>query len=147
VVHLTTYLLALDEQYDRQALELRECLCLAEEAKIFSRMLQMQLAEVHANVAAAESRETAMVKALKVAKDRHTQLEDAYLVTRAKRRTLATEIQEPLVVEGIHVHPSERRIGVVVPPAPPPSEASEVESLLLLTQPPPREEAEPKPGQ
>jgi hypothetical protein len=26
VVHLTTYLLALDEQYDRQASELRECL-------------------------------------------------------------------------------------------------------------------------
>jgi hypothetical protein len=27
VVHMTTYLLALDEQYDRQTLELRECLC------------------------------------------------------------------------------------------------------------------------
>jgi hypothetical protein len=26
VVHLTTYLLDLDEQYDRQASELRECL-------------------------------------------------------------------------------------------------------------------------
>jgi hypothetical protein len=37
VVHLTTYLLALDEQYDRQASELRECLRRAEEAKIFSK--------------------------------------------------------------------------------------------------------------
>ena len=39
VVHLTTYLLALDEQYDRQALELRSCLHRAKEAKIFNRML------------------------------------------------------------------------------------------------------------
>ena len=39
VVHLTMYLLALDEQYDRQALELRACLRCAEEAEIFNRML------------------------------------------------------------------------------------------------------------
>ena len=39
VVHLTMYLLAPDEQYDRQALELRACLQHAEEAKIFNRML------------------------------------------------------------------------------------------------------------
>jgi hypothetical protein len=41
VVHLTTYLLALDEQYDQQAIELRECLHRAEEAEIFSRMLKV----------------------------------------------------------------------------------------------------------
>jgi hypothetical protein len=41
VVHLTTYLLALDEQYDQQASELRECLRRAEEAEIFSRMLEV----------------------------------------------------------------------------------------------------------
>ena len=41
VVHLTTYLLALDEQYDRQALELRACLRRAKEAEIFNRMLQV----------------------------------------------------------------------------------------------------------
>ena len=40
-VHLTTYLLALDEQYDRQASEMRKCLHRAEEAKIFTRMLQV----------------------------------------------------------------------------------------------------------
>ena len=39
MVHLTTYLLALDEQYDWQASELKKCLQRAEEAKIFSRML------------------------------------------------------------------------------------------------------------
>ena len=39
MVHLTTYLLALDEQYDQQALEMRTCLHRAEEAKIFTWML------------------------------------------------------------------------------------------------------------
>ena len=68
------------------------CLRRAEEAEIFFRMLQVHLAEAHANVAAVEWCETAMAEALKEAKDRHTQqLEDAYLVTRAKRRTLDTE--------------------------------------------------------
>jgi hypothetical protein len=57
------YLLALDEQYDWQAGELRGCLCRAEEVEIFSRMLEVKLAEAHANVAAAESRETALTEA------------------------------------------------------------------------------------
>ena len=139
VVYLARYLIALDEQYDRQASELRKCLRQAEEVEIFSRMLEVQLAEAQANMAAAESRETAMVEALKEAEDRHTQqLEDAYVVTRAKGRTLDTERQEPLVLEGMPVHPPERRrTGVAVPPAPPPSEVSEVESLLPLTHSPP----------
>ena len=86
------YLLALDEQYDQQATELRKCLWRAEEAKIFSRMLQVQLAEAHASATAAESRETAISEALKEAEDRHAhQLGEAYLVTRAKHRTLAVE--------------------------------------------------------
>ena len=72
VVYLATYLIALDEQYDRQASELRKCLRRAKEAEIFSRMLEVQLAEAHANVAAAESRETAMAEALKEAEDRRT---------------------------------------------------------------------------
>ena len=55
MVHLTTYLLALDEQYDRQASKLRKCLQRAEEAEIFYRMLQVQLAEAHASVAATKS--------------------------------------------------------------------------------------------
>jgi hypothetical protein len=55
-------------------------------------MLEVQLAEAHANVAAAESRETTMAEALKVDEERHAQeLEDAYFVTRAKHRTLATK--------------------------------------------------------
>ena len=39
MVYLTMYLLALDEQYDRQALELRIYLRRAEKAEIFTRML------------------------------------------------------------------------------------------------------------
>ena len=92
VVHLTMYLLTLDEQYDRQALELWICLRQVEEAEIFTRMLQVQLFEAHASAAATESRDTTMSEALKDAKDRHAhQLREAYLVTKAKRRTLAAE--------------------------------------------------------
>ena len=68
MVHLTAYLLALDEQYDRQTSKLRKCLW---QAEVFSRMLQVQLAEAHASAVAIESWETAMLKALKEAKDRH----------------------------------------------------------------------------
>ena len=105
----------------------------------------MQLAEPHAGVAAAESCEAAMLEALKEAKDRHAhQLEEAYLVTRDKHRTLATKGQKPLILEGIPVHlPERRRTGVVVPPAPPPLEVSEGEPLLPLTQPLLREEVDP----
>ena len=39
MVHLTTYLLILDEQYNHQALELGACLRRAEEAEVFNRML------------------------------------------------------------------------------------------------------------
>jgi hypothetical protein len=83
-----------------------------------------------------------------VDQDRHAQeLEDAYLATRAKRRTLATERQEPLILEGIPIHPLERgRTGVAVPPAPPPTEVSEIESFVPLTQPLLGEEADLQPS-
>jgi len=104
----------------------------------------VQLAEAHASVAAIESWETAMSEALKEAEDRHVhQLGEAYLATRAKRSTLASEGQDPSILEGIPIHPLERRTGVTVPPAPPPSKVLKVESLLPLTQPPPREEVDP----
>ena len=52
----------------------------------------MQLAKAHASAAAAESQETAISDALKEAEDRHVhQLGEAFLITRAKRRTLAVE--------------------------------------------------------
>ena len=97
----------------------------------------MQLAEAHASAAAAESRETTMSEALKEAEDRHVhQLHEAYLVTRAKRRTLAAKRQDAPILEGIPIHPPERsRTGVAAPPAPPPSEVSDVEPLIPLTQP------------
>jgi hypothetical protein len=89
-----------------------------------------------------------MAEAIKVDQDRHAQeLEDAYLATRAKRRMLATERQEPLILEGILVHLLERRrTSVVVPPAPLPTEASEIEPFFPLTQPLPGEEADPQPS-
>ena len=100
---------------------------------------------MHASAAAIESQETTMSEALKEAEDQHVhQLGEAYLVTRAKRRTLIAERQDPFIMEGISVHPPERRrTGVAVPPAPPPSEVSEVEPLIPLTQPLPGEEADP----
>ena len=86
-----------------------------------------------------------MLEALKEAKDWHVhQLGEAYLVTRTKWRTLAAERQDPLTLEGVPIHPPERRrTGVALPPAPPPLKVSEVEPLLPLTQPLPREEADP----
>jgi hypothetical protein len=80
-----------------------------------------------------------------VDEDRHAQeLADAYLITRAKRRTLWADRKEPLILEGILVHLLERRrTGIAIPPAPLPSKASEVELLLPLTQPPPRKEENP----
>ena len=117
MVHLTTYLLALDERYDRQALELRICLRRAEEAKIFNRMLYVKLIEAHASATTAESRETAMSKALKEAEDQHVhQLGEAYLFTRAKRRTLVDERQDAPILEGIPIHlPKRRRTGDAEP--------------------------------
>jgi hypothetical protein len=54
-------------------------------------MLEVQLAEAHGNLAAAESQEATMAEAVKVDQDRHAQeLEDTYLA-RAKRRTIAME--------------------------------------------------------
>ena len=108
-------------------------------------MLQVQLAKAHASTAAAKSQETAMSEALKEAEDRHVhQLRVAYLVTRARRRTLAAERQDAPILEGIPIHsPERRRTGVAAPPAPPPSKVLEVEPLVPLTQPLPREEVDP----
>ena len=85
-----------------------------------------------------------MSEALKEAKDRHVhQIHEAYLVTRAKRRTLAAERQDVPILEGIPIHPLERRrTSVAAPPAPPPSEVSEEEPLVPLTQPLPREDVD-----
>ena len=104
-------------------------------------MLQVQLTEAHASEAAAESRETAMLEPLKEAEDWHVhQLRVAYLVTRAEQRTLAAEGQDAPILEGIPIHPPERRR--TGDAAPPPSEVSEVEPLIPLTQPSPCEDVD-----
>ena len=85
-----------------------------------------------------------MLEALKEAEDRHVhQLREAYIITRAKRRTLAAEMQDAPILEGIPIHPPERRrTSVAAPPAPPPSEVLEAEPLIPLTQPLPQEDVE-----
>jgi hypothetical protein len=154
VVFMTTYLLALDEQYDKQASELKKCIHHAKEAKILVRKLHVQLAEAQAQAAAAESRETAIYEAMKEAEDRHAQeLKDAYLVTRAKRRMLALEDQEPIILEGIPIMPLKigKRLAIEGPSAPPPAttshEASELEpkeeEIPILSQPPLKDDGDP----
>jgi hypothetical protein len=153
VVFMTTYLLALDEQYDKQASELKKCIYRVEEAEILVRKLHVQLAEAQAQAAAAESRETAISEAMKEAEDRHAQeLKDAYLVTRAKRRMLALEDQEPIILEGIPIMPLKtgKRLAIERPSAPPPTatshEASELEpkeeEIPILSQPPPKDDGD-----
>ena len=86
-----------------------------------------------------------MSEALKEAEDRHVhQLREAYLITRAKQRTLAAERQDAPILEGIPIHPIEtRRTGDVEPPAPPPSEVLEAEPLVPPTQALSREDVDP----
>ena len=75
-----------------------------------------------------------MLEALKEAEDRHVhQLGEAYLFTRAKRRTLVDERQDAPILEVIPIHPHERRTDDVEPSAPPPSEVLEAELLVPLT--------------
>jgi hypothetical protein len=154
VVFMTTYLFALDKQYDKQASELMKCIHRAEEAEILVRKLHVQLAEAQAQAAVAESRETAISEAMKEAEDCHAQeLKDAYLITRAKRRMLALEDQEPIIFKGIPIMPLKtgKRLAIEGPSAPPPTttshEASELESkeeeIPLLTQPPPKDDGDP----
>jgi regulator of protease activity HflC (stomatin/prohibitin superfamily) len=154
VVFMTTYLLAMDEQYDKQASELRKCMHRAKEAELMVRKFHVQLAEAQAQAAAAESRETAIAEALKEAEDRHAQeLKDAYLVTRAKRRMQALEDREPMILEGIPIMSlnTERRLDVEGPSAPPPTEISHKalelepskEENIPLTQPPPKDDVDP----
>ena len=85
-----------------------------------------------------------MEEALKEAEDRHVhQLGEAYLFTRAKRRSLVDGRQDAPILEGIPIHPLERKgTGDAGPSAPPPSEALEAEPLIPLTQPLPREDAD-----
>jgi hypothetical protein len=145
VIFMTTYLLALDEQYDKQASELRKCMHRVEETELMVRKFHVQLAEAQAQAAAAESHETAIAEALKEAEDCHAQeMKDAYLVTSAKRRIQALEDREPMILKGIPIMSlnTERRLDVEVPLAPPPTEISH-EALELE---PSKEENIPHPA-
>jgi hypothetical protein len=140
--HLTDYLLALDEQYDRQATALRTQIRRAEEAELHTRTLHVQYAQAQARAASAESRETTIAEFLKTIIDQHAEeLKRAYLITRPRRRMFAMHGNEPVILEGHPIHPPERRrMDIAVPPAPPPSRDFDAEPLLPLTQSPPKEE-------
>ena len=55
VVAMTRYLLALDELYDQQAVQLRGCMHQAKEAETRGRSLRVQLVEAQAQATEAES--------------------------------------------------------------------------------------------
>jgi len=69
--YMTDYMLSLDEQYDKQAAGLRNCIHRTEEAEIYARKLHVHFAKAQARAATTESRETAIVEALKTAEDHH----------------------------------------------------------------------------
>ena len=109
MVFMSDYLLFLDEQYDRQAADLRKFIRRTEEAEKQIRSLEVQLAEAKAKAARADNREAAAIEASKQAKDRHSQqLKDFYLVTRAKRRTLTLEERECPILDGIPIASMEK---------------------------------------
>jgi hypothetical protein len=135
---MTEYLLALDEQYDKPAAKLRDYITRTMEAEVYTRRLYVYYAKTQARVAIVKSREFALAEALRTAEERHTeQLWIAYIITRPNRRMLAADGQEPVILDGIPVHPPQRRrMDPAVLPAPPPSEVPDAEPLLPLTQPP-----------
>jgi hypothetical protein len=132
---MTEYLLTLDEQYDKQAAKLRDYITRTMEAEVCARRLYVYYTETHARVAIAESREFALAEALRTAEERHAeQLRIAYIITRPNRRMLTADGQEPTILDGIPVHPPQRRrMDPAVPPAPPPSEVPDAKPLLPLT--------------
>jgi hypothetical protein len=138
--HMATYLLALDELYDKRATELKNCIGRAELAEVYARGVYVQYTEAESHAAAARSREAALAEKLIVAKELHAQqLKEAYLATRPRRRMLAMLGPEPVILEGTPVHPPRRRMNPAVPPTPPPFEADEDGSLIPVTQPPPED--------
>ena len=139
--HLMTYLLTLDEEYDRQAIAIRDQLHRAKQAELFIWKLLMENARAQARLAITIHRETSLAEAVKTLKDRHAEeLKRAYLVTRPRRRMFAMHGTEPAVLEGIPLYLSaRRRTDSTVPPTPSssPARATIYESL---SQPPPRDE-------
>jgi hypothetical protein len=94
LVYLTTYLLALDAQYDFLARHHRQMIAQEEDAEKRNRQLHVDLITAEAHATALESREVIIVEALKQAKNEHVKkLMEAYLVTHNQRRAL--QIQEP----------------------------------------------------
>jgi hypothetical protein len=125
VIHMSAYLLTLDDLYDKPQAKLRQQIRRAEDAEVMVRRLQVKLAVAEACVAAAKSNEAAAIEDLKEAKEQHVQeLRDAHLVGRARRRMRDFPNEEPPILDGIPViHGSSKRRSPEPLPAPPPTEA------------------------
>jgi hypothetical protein len=83
VLHMSAYLLTLDDLYDKQHAKLRQQIRRAEDAEVMVRRLQVRLAATEARAATAQSNEAAAIEDLKEAEERHSQeLKDAHLVGR-----------------------------------------------------------------
>jgi hypothetical protein len=125
VLHMSAYLLTLDDLYDKQQAKQRQQIRRAEDAEVMVRRLQVKLAVAEACAAAAESNEAAAIEDLKEAKEQQVQeLRDAHLVGRARRRMRDFPDEEPPILDGIPViHGSSKRKSPEAPLAPPPTEA------------------------
>jgi hypothetical protein len=125
VLHMSSYLLTLNDLFDKQQAKLRQHICRAENAKVMVRRLQVKLAVVEACAATAESNEAAAIKDLKEAKEQHVQeLRDAHLVGCSRRRMQDFPDEEPPILDGIPIiHGSSKRKSPEAPPTPPPTKA------------------------
>jgi hypothetical protein len=125
VLHMSAYLLTLDDLYDKQQAKLRQQIRRAEDTKVMVRRLQVKLTVAEARATAAESNEAAAIEDLKEAKGQHVQeLRDAHLVGRVRRRMRDFPDEEPPILDGIPViHESSKRKSLEAPPAPLPTEA------------------------
>jgi hypothetical protein len=140
MLHMSAYLLTLDDHYDKHHAKLRQQIRRAEDAKVMVRRLQVRLATAEARAVAAQSNEAAAIEDLKEAEERHSQeLKDAHLVGPARRRMCAFEDEEPLILNGIPViHGSSKRKCPDAPPAPPPTEGAGGSSKAV--EPPPKQD-------
>ena len=69
VLHMSAYLLTLDEFCDAQQSKLRQQICRAEDAEVMVRRLQVRLAAAEARAAAAQNSEAEAKEALKEAEE------------------------------------------------------------------------------
>ena len=126
VLHMSAYLLTLDEFCDAQHSKLKQQIRRAEVAEVMVRRLQVRLAAAEARTATAQSSEDEAKEALKEAEDQHSkELKEAHLVGRARRRMQVLVVEDPPLLDKIPVaQGSGKRKSPSALVAPPPTEVS-----------------------